>query len=72
MSTRGTRVGPNVAAFVKKTIQGTMESDGISLVDVDVVKFNLPVFNESVVPASTYLRYPFLSRLEQKPSWEAW
>ncbi|KAI0379998.1 NADPH-dependent FMN reductase family protein [Hypomontagnella monticulosa] len=69
MSTRGTRVGPNIAAFVKKTIQGTMESDGISLTDVDVVKFNLPVYNEAAVPAMIPEKASF--QYEHSKAWSA-
>lgn len=53
MSTRGTRVGPSVAEFVKAIIEQPLASDGITLSSVDVAKFNLPVYNEHVAPAST-------------------
>ncbi|KAI6090803.1 NADPH-dependent FMN reductase family protein [Hypoxylon rubiginosum] len=51
MSTRGTRVGPSVAEFVKNIIEQPLASDGITISSVDVAKFNLPVYNESVAPA---------------------
>ena len=52
MSTRGTRAGPNVASFVRNIIEKPLAADGISVTDVDVVKFNLPVYNEKVAPIS--------------------
>ncbi|KAI1391114.1 NADPH-dependent FMN reductase family protein [Hypoxylon trugodes] len=51
MSTRGARVGPTVADFVKKIIEPPLAADNISVASVDVVKFNLPVYNEAVAPA---------------------
>lgn len=53
MSTRGTRVGPAVAEFVKNIIEKPLAADEISIASVDLVKFNLPVYNEHVAPAST-------------------
>ncbi|OTB05758.1 hypothetical protein M426DRAFT_10207 [Hypoxylon sp. CI-4A] len=51
MSTRPTRIGPTVAEFVKKIVEKPLSEDGITIADVDLVKFNLPVFNEAVAPA---------------------
>ena len=57
MSTRTPRVGPNVAAFVKSTIEShypdqTLLKDKISLSTVDLAEYNLPVYDEQyVIPA---------------------
>ncbi|KAI0167026.1 NADPH-dependent FMN reductase family protein [Hypoxylon sp. FL1284] len=51
MSTRGNRVGPSVAEFVKNLIERPLAAGGITTADVDVVKFKLPVYNEKVAPA---------------------
>ncbi|KAH9909776.1 NADPH-dependent FMN reductase family protein [Xylariomycetidae sp. FL2044] len=51
MSTRGIRVGPQIAAWVRGLIAKPLSEADVSVADVDLVKFNLPVFNESVVPA---------------------
>ncbi|KAI5862876.1 NADPH-dependent FMN reductase family protein [Durotheca rogersii] len=59
MSTRGTRVGPKVAEFVRKAIEKPLADSGIDVNPVDLVKFNLPVYNEAVAPASVPARGSF-------------
>ncbi|KAI1505907.1 flavoprotein-like protein [Biscogniauxia marginata] len=51
MSTRAVRVGPAIADFVRGIIEKPLGEAGITTTPVDVVKFNLPVYNEAVVPA---------------------
>ncbi|KAI0120004.1 flavoprotein [Nemania sp. FL0031] len=51
MSLRPARIGANVAAFVRPILEKALEGSDISLVPVDVRDFNLPVYNENVVPA---------------------
>ncbi|PGH16625.1 hypothetical protein AJ80_05127 [Polytolypa hystricis UAMH7299] len=50
-STRTPRVGPNVAAFVQETVLPNASSANLTLQTVDVASFNLPVYNEAVIPA---------------------
>ncbi|KAK0625492.1 flavoprotein-like protein [Bombardia bombarda] len=50
MSTRTPRVGPHVAAFVKKTLDADAAASGLDLPLVDLADFKLPVYDESVVP----------------------
>ncbi|PVI01081.1 hypothetical protein DM02DRAFT_525767 [Periconia macrospinosa] len=50
-STRTPRVGPNVASFVRKTIQDKAGLQGVSLASVDLAEFKLPVYDEPSVPA---------------------
>ncbi|KAL7625490.1 hypothetical protein AAE478_004710 [Parahypoxylon ruwenzoriense] len=69
MSTRGTRVGPKVADFVKRTIEKPLAADGISVNPVDLVKFNLPVYNENVVPAMVPEKASF--QYEYSKAWSA-
>ncbi|KAB5511513.1 flavo protein-like protein [Coniochaeta sp. 2T2.1] len=52
MSTRTPRVGPQVAALVKSIIESNPEaSSNITIHPIDLATFNLPVFNEPVIPA---------------------
>ena len=52
MSTRTPRVGPHVAALVKSIIEKDPEaSSNITVHSIDLATFNLPVFNEPVIPA---------------------
>ncbi|KAI1138918.1 NADPH-dependent FMN reductase family protein [Hypoxylon sp. FL0543] len=69
MSTRGTRVGPTVAEFVSKIIEQPLASKGISLASVDLVKFNLPVYNEPVAPAMVPEKAQF--KYEHSRAWSA-
>ncbi|KAI1106077.1 NADPH-dependent FMN reductase family protein [Jackrogersella minutella] len=69
MSTRGARVGPTVATFVKNIIEQPLSAAGISLASVDLVKFNLPVYNESVAPAMVPDKAQF--QYEHSRAWSA-
>ncbi|KAI2473800.1 NADPH-dependent FMN reductase family protein [Annulohypoxylon bovei var. microspora] len=69
MSTRGARVGPTVASFVEKIIEKPLSSAGISLASVDLVKFNLPVYNEPVAPAVVPEKAQF--KYEHSRAWSA-
>ncbi|KAJ9156784.1 hypothetical protein NKR19_g4194 [Coniochaeta hoffmannii] len=52
MSTRTPRVGPEVAALVKDIIsKDTEATSNLTLHAIDLATFNLPVFDEPVVPA---------------------
>ncbi|KAI0840157.1 NADPH-dependent FMN reductase family protein [Hypoxylon sp. FL0890] len=69
MSTRGTRVGPTVSEFVQKIIEQPLASSGISVASVDLVKFNLPVYNEPVAPAMVPEKAQF--KYEHSRAWSA-
>ncbi|KAI1377314.1 NADPH-dependent FMN reductase family protein [Hypoxylon crocopeplum] len=69
MSTRATRVGPSVAEFVKNIIEKPLAEDGISIASVDLVKFNLPVYSEAVVPAMVPEKASF--QYEHSKAWSA-
>ncbi|KAI0129238.1 NADPH-dependent FMN reductase family protein [Hypoxylon sp. NC0597] len=69
MSTRGARVGPTVTEFVKKIIEQPLASIDISLTTVDLVKFNLPVYNEPVAPAMVPEKAQF--KYEHSRAWSA-
>lgn len=49
-STRKGRVGHHVGAWIKKTLDAVVKDD-IKLTTVDVQDFNLPLFDEPVIPA---------------------
>ncbi|KAI2623238.1 NADPH-dependent FMN reductase family protein [Hypoxylon sp. NC1633] len=68
-STRATRAGPKVADFVKSIIEKPLAADGITLADVDLVKFNLPVYNEAVAPAMVPAQASF--QHEHSKAWSA-
>ncbi|KAI1180907.1 NADPH-dependent FMN reductase [Nemania sp. FL0916] len=51
MSLRPARIGINVAGFVQPMIEKELASSDIKLVPVDVKDFNLPIYDENVVPA---------------------
>jgi NAD(P)H-dependent FMN reductase len=51
-STRKGRVGHHVGAWIKKTLAAVLtDSDDVKLTLVDVQDFNLPIFDEPVIPA---------------------
>ncbi|KAG0646096.1 NAD(P)H-dependent FMN reductase LOT6 [Hyphodiscus hymeniophilus] len=50
-STRAVRAGPDVVDWVKKTLLASPASPKPEISIVDVKTFNLPVFNESIMPA---------------------
>lgn len=45
-STCEARIGPSVAALVKSIVENHSDPSGTSLTLVDLVKFNLPVYDE--------------------------
>lgn len=49
-STRTPRVGPHVAALVKSLLDADAKASGAALVPVDLATFNLPVYNEAIIP----------------------
>ncbi|KAI1214982.1 NADPH-dependent FMN reductase family protein [Annulohypoxylon truncatum] len=69
MSTRGTRVGPSVSSFVEKIIEKPLTSAGFTIANVDLVKFNLPVYNEPVAPAMVPDKAQF--KYEHSRAWSA-
>jgi NAD(P)H-dependent FMN reductase len=50
-STRTPRVGPHVTKFIHETIAEKANTDNVTLEDVDLADFNLPVFDEPLAPA---------------------
>jgi NAD(P)H-dependent FMN reductase len=50
-STRTPRVGSNVAAWVKETIEKKADTANLSLSLVEIADFKLPVYDETVIPA---------------------
>ncbi|KAE8444878.1 hypothetical protein EG329_014126 [Mollisiaceae sp. DMI_Dod_QoI] len=50
-STRAVRIGPSVTKFVTSVLESDLSSQ-YTLSTVDIASFNLPVFDEAVVPAS--------------------
>ncbi|CAJ2507315.1 Uu.00g085010.m01.CDS01 [Anthostomella pinea] len=69
MSTRGVRVGPNVAAFVNTVVEKPLGEANITVSPVDLGKFNLPVYNESVIPAMVPEKAQF--QYEHSKAWSA-
>ncbi|KUJ22122.1 flavo protein, partial [Mollisia scopiformis] len=60
-STRAVRIGPSITKFVHSVLEAhlsTSKTTNIELSIVDIATFNLPVFDEAVVPASV----PFAAR----------
>jgi len=68
-STRTPRVGPNVAAFVQDKLRLEGEQAGISLKLVDVADYNLPLYNEPVIPAMVPAQATF--SFEHSKAWSA-
>jgi NAD(P)H-dependent FMN reductase len=68
-STRTPRVGPNVAAFVQDKLHPESEKAGLSLKLVNVADFNLPVYNEAVIPAMVPAHASF--SFEHSKAWSA-
>lgn len=50
-STRTPRVGPSVAAFVRTVLAPKLEGSAYALTSVDLGGWNLPLFNEEIMPA---------------------
>ncbi len=70
MSTRNPRVGPEVAALVKEIIEKDAEaSSDITLESVDLATFNLPVYDEPVIPAMVPATASFTH--EHSKAWSA-
>ncbi|KAI5918065.1 flavoprotein-like protein [Camillea tinctor] len=68
-STRAVRVGPAVAEFVKGIIEKPLSEAGIKTTLIDLVKFNLPVYNEAVIPAMVPEKGSF--QHEHSKAWSA-
>ncbi|KAF2097563.1 NADPH-dependent FMN reductase [Rhizodiscina lignyota] len=68
-SVRSPRVGPNVAAYVKSIIDTHSSSIPLEYNTVDVVDFKLPVFNESLPPATVPAMGPH--KHETTKAWSA-
>jgi NAD(P)H-dependent FMN reductase len=51
-STRAIRVGPAVVDFVHRVLQSSPATPTPEISIIDVAKFNLPVFNERIVPSA--------------------
>lgn len=67
-STRGIRVGPNVASLVSSVLEPSAKTANINLKTVDLKSFNLPVFSESMPPMMVK---PGGAQFEQETS-KAW
>ncbi|KAI0503361.1 NADPH-dependent FMN reductase [Xylaria bambusicola] len=67
MSLRPARIGANVAAFVQPIFQKAFSAGNVDLAPVDLRDFNLPIFNENVVPAMV----PAFAQFEHEHS-RAW
>lgn len=59
-SLRPSRIGANIAAFVKPTLEKAFASadPDIKLTPVDLRDFKLPIYNENVVPMSCVAPHP--------------
>ena len=66
-STRAKRVGPEVGEFVKDVL--SKELGDASLTIVDLVKFNLPVYNEAPIPAQVPAQAQF--EFDYSKAWSA-
>ncbi|EWZ33058.1 flavo protein-like protein [Fusarium oxysporum Fo47] len=66
-STREARIGPSVAALVKSILENHSDPSETSLTLVDLVKFNLPVYDEGCHPAMV----PFKAQFQHEHS-KAW
>jgi NAD(P)H-dependent FMN reductase len=70
-STRAVRIGPSVAQFVKKTLDEAPASPAVNttLHIVDIATFNLPVFDEPVIPAMVPAQAQFVH--QHSKDWNA-
>ena len=66
-STRAVRVGPHVGEFVKDLL--SKDLGDATLTTVDLVKFNLPVYNEAPAPAMVPAQAQF--QYEHSKAWSA-
>ncbi|KAI0194079.1 NADPH-dependent FMN reductase [Xylaria flabelliformis] len=67
MSLRPSRIGGNVANFVKPYLEKELGPDNIKIAPVDLRDFNLPIFNENVAPAMV----PAMAQFQHEHS-KAW
>jgi NAD(P)H-dependent FMN reductase len=68
-STRANRAGPNVVDFVQKTLKTSPSASKTDLSIVDIASFNLPVFNEKILPAMVPAQGQF--EHEHSKAWSA-
>jgi NAD(P)H-dependent FMN reductase len=68
-STRAIRAGPEVVAFVQKILLTSPATPKPEISIVDVASFNLPVFNEKIMPAMVPARGQF--EYEHSKKWSA-
>ncbi|KAL3426984.1 NADPH-dependent FMN reductase [Phlyctema vagabunda] len=68
-SVRAVRVGPNVSSFIRKTLEYSSSTPSPELTVVDVAAFNLPLYNETVIPANVPARASF--QFEHSKQWSA-
>lgn len=68
-STRAIRAGPTVVDFVHKTLLTSPATPKPELSIIDVAKFNLPVFNERIMPAMVPMYGQF--DYEHSKAWSA-
>jgi NAD(P)H-dependent FMN reductase len=68
-STRAVRVGPSVVDFVHKTLLTSSSTPKPAISILDVATFNLPVFNERIMPSMvpTYGQFEY----EHSKNWSA-
>ncbi|KAL7946268.1 flavoprotein-like protein [Trichoderma barbatum] len=59
-STRNPRIGPQVASLVHTILKPIAASSSTTLSIVDVATFNLPIFDEPIVPANVPARGSFI------------
>ncbi|TRX95303.1 hypothetical protein FHL15_003634 [Xylaria flabelliformis] len=67
MSLRPSRIGGNVATFVKPYLEKELGPSNIKIAPVDLRDFNLPIFNENVAPAMV----PAMAQFQHEHS-KAW
>ncbi|KAE8157707.1 flavo protein-like protein [Aspergillus tamarii] len=67
-SSRRVRVGPSVTQFIKNTIPAS-RANNIDIDTVDISKFNLPIFDEAVIPAQVPAQAQFAH--EHSKAWNA-
>ncbi|KAG9039253.1 hypothetical protein FRB95_011838 [Tulasnella sp. JGI-2019a] len=57
-STRSPRVGPDVSAFVQSVLAPKLVGSPYTLAPVDLASWNLPLFNENIMPAQLSVENP--------------
>jgi NAD(P)H-dependent FMN reductase len=70
-STRPVRVGPSVATFIKTILSSSPQSPNVNmdLSTVEVAAFNLPIFDEAVLPAAVPAHAQFAN--QHSKDWSA-